>query len=128
GPKQNINGPYAAVIPIFITNLLQQQRPTIFGDGSTTRDFTFVENVVQANLKAAFSSTPSDHEVFNIAYGGTTSLNELFSMVKEEIGSDLEALYAPERKGDIKDSFAQIKKAKELLDYVPTTDVRAGIA
>ncbi len=129
GPKQNINGPYAAVIPIFINELLHQRSPSIFGDGSTTRDFTFVENVIQANLLAAL--TPNQAaigQVFNIAYGGTTSLNALFSKIAEELKTNIRPEYKSERKGDIKDSFADISKAKQLLGFAPTIDIDKGLA
>jgi len=128
GPRQNVNGPYAAVIPIFITQLLKGNAPSIFGDGSTTRDFTFIENVIQANLLAAL--TPNKEavsKVFNIAYGGTTSLNTLFDGIARKLGSTLRPDYKPERKGDIKDSFANIEKAKNLLGYAPTIDIEKGL-
>lgn len=128
GPRQNINGPYAAVIPIFITELLNGRSPSIFGDGTTTRDFTFIENVIQANLVAAFTENKQAiNQVFNIAYGGTTSLNTLFSTIANKLHSDLKPEYKPERKGDIKDSFANIDKAKKLLGYEPTVEIGKGL-
>lgn len=128
GPRQNVNGPYAAVIPIFITELLKSKSPTIFGDGTTTRDFTFIENVIQANLLAAFTNNPSAiNQVFNIAYGGTTSLNTLFSSIAQKLHTDLKPIYQPERKGDIKDSFANIDKASKLLNYKPTVEISDGL-
>lgn len=128
GPKQNINGPYAAVIPIFINELLNKRSPKIFGNGETTRDFTFIDNVVQANLLAALSDNEEAiNQVFNIAYGGTTSLNELYRIVSNTLHSDIKAEYHPERKGDIKDSFADISKAKGLLKYDPTVEIREGL-
>ena len=128
GPRQNINGPYAAVIPIFITELLKAKSPTIFGDGTTTRDFTFIENVIQANLLAAFTTNISAiNQIFNIAYGGTTSLNTLFYSISDKLNTDLKPLYQPERKGDIKDSFANIDKASNLLSYKPTIEISKGL-
>lgn len=129
GPKQNINGPYAAVIPIFISNLLNNKAPNIFGNGETTRDFTFIENVIQANITAALTrNKDAINKVYNIAYGGTTSLNELYKMIAEKLDSKITPVYAPERKGDIKDSFANISKAKELLGFAPTVDLKEGVS
>lgn len=128
GPKQNIAGPYAAVIPLFITSLLEHKAPSIFGDGMTTRDFTFVENVIQANMLAALTENPSAvNQIYNIAYGGTVSLNTLFNEIASKIPSDIKPAYKDERKGDIKDSFADISKAKNLLGFSPKVDVAAGL-
>lgn len=128
GPHQNIMGPYAAVIPIFIVELLNGRSPSIFGDGTTTRDFTFIENVIQANLIAAFTENKQAiNQVFNIAYGGTTSLNTLFNTIANKLNSELKPNYKPERKGDIKDSFANIDKAKNLLGYKPTVEIEKGL-
>jgi UDP-N-acetylglucosamine 4-epimerase len=128
GPKQNIAGPYAAVIPIFITSLLKKEAPTIFGDGSTTRDFTFIENVIQANIKASLTTNASAiNQIFNVAYGGTTSLNDLYRSISNELRSTIQPSYKPERKGDIKDSFANINKAKDLLEFDPTVDIKEGL-
>lgn len=128
GPKQNINGPYAAVIPIFVTELLNKRAPKIFGDGTTTRDFTFIENVIQANLLAALTENKEAiNQVYNIAYGGTTSLNELFNKISNAIGTDIKPHYQEERKGDIKDSFADISKAKALLGFAPTVEISKGL-
>jgi UDP-N-acetylglucosamine 4-epimerase len=128
GPKQNINGPYAAVIPIFINELLNGQSPIIFGDGNTTRDFTFIENVIQANLLAALTENKeSINQVYNIAYGGTTSLNDLFYRIAESIKTDIKPKYQSERKGDIKDSFADISKAEQILGYKPSVEIRSGL-
>ncbi len=128
GPKQNIAGAYAAVIPIFITSLLKNESPNIFGDGTTTRDFTFIENVIQANVISALTiNKDAINQVFNIAYGGTTSLNDLYKYISEELNSDLKPNYQPERKGDIKDSFANIDKAKNLLNFSPTINIIQGL-
>lgn len=129
GPKQSVDGPYAAVIPIFINELLCGRAPGIFGDGTTTRDFTYVENVVQANILAALTGNRTAiNTIYNIAYGGTTSLNSLFINIAVILKSPIKVNYLPERKGDIKDSFANIEKAKNLLGYSPTVDIRDGLA
>lgn len=128
GPKQNPAGPYAAVIPIFIDKLLNNQSPTIFGDGNNTRDFTYVENVIQANLLAAFTENKSAiNQVYNIAYGATTSLNKLFELIATELSSGIKVMYGDKRPGEIKDSFASIKKAKNLLQYKPLISLEEGI-
>lgn len=127
GPRQNPRGPYAAVIPLFVDAALKQERPIINGDGHTSRDFTFVENVVQANIKAMFSAHLDKHQVFNVACGESISLNQLWSFISEETGLSLDPIYQPERKGDVKHSLADISRAVELLDYHPTTSVRSGI-
>jgi UDP-N-acetylglucosamine 4-epimerase len=128
GPKQNPVGPYAAVIPIFIDKLLNNNAPTIFGDGNNTRDFTYVENVIQANLLAAFTQDKSAiNQVYNIAYGATTSLNKLFELIATDLNSNVKVIYGDKRKGEIKDSFASIDKAKNLLAYKPTVSLEDGI-
>ncbi|MES2514161.1 MAG: SDR family oxidoreductase [Bacteroidota bacterium] len=128
GPKQNPNGAYAAVIPIFISSLLKNQQPNIFGDGSTSRDFTFISNVVYANM-LAFSVEDNNavNQVYNVAYGASTSLKELFTLIKTDLKSSLDPQYKEERKGDIKNSLADITKAKELLNYKPLVDLETGI-
>ena len=128
GPKQNPAGPYAAVIPIFIDKLLNNNAPTIFGDGNNTRDFTYVENVIQANLLAAFTQDKAAvNQVYNIAYGATTSLNKLFELIATDLKSAVKVIYGDKRKGEIKDSFASIDKAKNLLGYKPTVSLEDGI-
>lgn len=127
GPRQNPFGPYAAAIPLFITALMQQKAPVIYGDGEQTRDFTFVENVVQANIKAAFASADASGHAFNIATGGRTTVNELYSILKQFAGSSLSPSYQPSRIGDVKDSKAAIDKAQELLGYAPEVDFKPGI-
>lgn len=127
GPKQNINGPYAAVIPLFITKILNNERPVINGDGSTSRDFTFVSNVVQANIKALFTHNIARHEVFNIACNQQTTLKELVSAIVEELGSSVEAMYDSERTGDVKHSLADVSKAKSVLDYEPDILFKEGL-
>ena len=128
GPKQNPHGAYAAVIPIFISNLLKGETPSIFGDGTTSRDFTFINNVVYANVLAFSSTNPEAiNQVYNVAYGSSTSLNQLFDLVKSTLNSPLNPEYKAERKGDIKNSLANISKARSLLDYEPLVDLNNGM-
>lgn len=128
GPKQNPKGAYAAVIPLFITAVLNNEPPLINGDGNHSRDFTYVDNAVQANLLALFTQKKEAiNEVYNIAFGAQTSLNELFELVKEIAGSDLAPKYGPERRGDVKHSLADIGKAKNLLGYDPKFSMREGM-
>lgn len=128
GPKQNPNGAYAAVIPIFISNLLKGTTPSIFGDGTTSRDFTFINNVVYANVLAYSTTNPqSVNQVYNVAYGASTSLNQLFDLIKTNLNSTLIPEYKPERKGDIKNSLANINKSKQLLGYEPLVDLETGL-
>ncbi len=128
GPRQNPQGPYAAVIPLFIQSVLNNEPPLINGDGEHSRDFTFVANAVQANLRALFTdNVKALNEVYNIAFGERTTLNEVFQMIKEVAGSDLAPKYGPERKGDVRHSLADISKAKELLNYVPLVSIREGL-
>ncbi len=127
GPKQNIQGPYAAVIPIFITKLLDNEAPGIYGDGDNTRDFTFIANVIKANLCAAFADIKEESLVLNVAYGGTTSVNQLFTEIAALLKRDIKANHLPPRKGDIKDSFANIDKAKEKIGYSSVVDLKEGL-
>lgn len=128
GPKQNPKGPYAAVIPMFIESILKNQPPTINGDGKTSRDFTFVENAVQANYHALLTkSKEAVNQVYNIAYGEQTSLNDLFEYLKGIAGSDLSPKYGPERGGDVRHSLADISKARQLLNYDPKINVMQGL-
>src|SRR5215213_3161810 len=128
GPRQNPAGAYAAVIPLFIKAVLDNEPPIINGDGEHSRDFTFVANAVHANECALFTENINAvNQVYNIAYGKQTSLNELFETIKEIAGSDLAPKYGPERKGDVKHSLADISKAKELLSYQPAYDTRQGL-
>lgn len=128
GPRQSPQGAYAAVIPLFIQALKKNQSPFINGDGSQTRDFTFVENAVQANIKAMFSQHPkASGEVYNVAVGERYSLVELFELVKELTGADVAAVHREEREGDVKDSLANIDKAKERLDYDPQVKFKEGL-
>lgn len=126
GPRQNPNGPYAAVIPLFIKAALENQPASINGDGETGRDFTFVENVVQANIKALFAPIYK-HEVVNVACGAMTSLNDLWKMISQNIGVKIEAIHAPQRVGDIKHSLASIEKASRLFGYEPSVAMEDGL-
>jgi UDP-N-acetylglucosamine 4-epimerase len=101
--------------------------PLINGDGEQTRDFTFVENVVQANIKALMGKSLSRHEVYNVAYGQSITLNELWKELARLAGTGVEPRYGPPREGDIRDSLADIGKAEKFLDYHPIVDVRAGL-
>jgi UDP-N-acetylglucosamine/UDP-N-acetylgalactosamine 4-epimerase len=128
GPKQNPAGAYAAVIPLFIKAVLDNEPPTINGDGEHSRDFTYVANAVYANECALFGSkAEAVNEVYNVAVGEQTSLNQLFEMIKEIAGSDLAPKYGEERKGDVKHSLADISKARTLLGYEPKTSIKEGL-
>jgi UDP-N-acetylglucosamine/UDP-N-acetylgalactosamine 4-epimerase len=128
GPRQNPQGPYAAVIPLFIKAVLNNEPPVINGDGEHSRDFTFVGNAVDANVRALTVVNPEAvNQVYNIAFGERTTLNEVFESIKGVAGSDLAPLYGPERIGDVKHSLADISKAKDLLGYQPGTSVREGL-
>jgi UDP-N-acetylglucosamine/UDP-N-acetylgalactosamine 4-epimerase len=128
GPKQNPAGPYAAVIPLFIKAVLDNEPPVIHGDGEHSRDFTYVVNAVQANDCALFTeNAEAINQVYNVAVGEQTSLNQLFEMIKEIAGSDLAPKYGPERKGDVKHSLADISKARELLNYHPGVSIKQGM-
>ena len=127
GPRQDPNGPYAAVIPLFIKAILSGQRPTIYGDGGQTRDFTYVENVVQANLKAAAAPAEAAGRVFNVGNGQTVSLLDLLKTLNEIMGGRIEPIFAPPRAGDVRDSLADITLARQVLGYEPTVDLRDGL-
>ncbi|MFI5451841.1 SDR family oxidoreductase [Pedobacter sp. UC225_61] len=127
GPRQNANNPYAAVIPIFCKAFIEGVQPLINGDGITSRDFTFVENAVQANIKAMLVHDLGKHEVFNMACGDQISLNEMVNLLKEISGKDIQANYGPERKGDVKHSKASIDKITKTLDYSPKVKFKEGL-
>ena len=128
GPQQNPGGPYAAVIPLFIKALLDGKSPVINGSGENSRDFTFVEDVVQANLQAMFTNNPAAvNQVYNVAKGEQTTLNELFNTLKEISGKDIKPIHGQERNGDIKHSLADISKARKLLGYNPSTSPADGL-
>ena len=128
GRRQDPEGAYAAVIPKFIRMLLHCEQPVIHGDGRQSRDFTYVENVVEANLKACLAPDEASGEAFNIAYGGREYLIDIYRVLTNALGKDVEPVFGPERPGDIKHSNADISKARRLLGYDPEYDFARGIA
>jgi UDP-N-acetylglucosamine 4-epimerase len=128
GPRQSPQGPYAAVIPLFVKALLENKAPLINGDGEHSRDFTFIDNAVQANILSLFTdNAEAVNQVYNIACGERTSLLELFNHLKHEANSELQPVFGPERKGDVKHSLADISKARKLLGYHPGVSVEEGL-
>ena len=128
GPKQSPEGPYAAVIPLFIQSVLNNQSPDIDGDGEQTRDFTFVENAVMANIKALLTDREEAfNNVYNVAVGKRISINELFRMITDLAGIDIQANHRETRAGDIRDSLADISKARNLLGYDPSVHIKEGL-
>jgi nucleoside-diphosphate-sugar epimerase len=126
GPRQDPRSQYAAVIPNFITALLRGERPTIYGDGEQSRDFTYVENVVDANVLAA-GAVDVAGRVYNVACGERVTLNELFAELRNLIGSDLDAVYADARMGDVRHSLADVSAARRDLGYTPAVSLREGL-
>ncbi len=126
GPRQDPNSQYSAVIPKFITSMQQGQPPVVHGDGEQSRDFTYIDNVVHANITAA-GNGPGDGSAFNIAYGEQYSLNDLLDMLREELGTDLQATYGDDRPGDVKHSLADISQAREVIGYAPAVSFRDGL-
>lgn len=135
GPKQNPNNPYAAVIPIFCKCILNNESPIVNGDGTTSRDFTFIENVVQANIKAfEFSVLDTknrnlldNHQVYNVACGNQISLNDIIRIVCKIENKNITPIYREERRGDVKHSKASIQKIATILEYNPLFDFEKGI-
>lgn len=127
GPKQNPDNPYAAVIPIFCKAFITNQIPQINGDGETSRDFTFVENAVQANIRAFFSASFSNHEVFNVACGDQVTLNDIIVKLNKITNKNVQVIYAPERIGDVKHSKASIDKISKLIGYKPNYNFSQGL-
>jgi UDP-N-acetylglucosamine 4-epimerase len=128
GPRQDPNGPYAAVIPAFIRDLKNGVSPIIYGDGSQTRDFTFVENAVQANIKALFTSNADAlNQVYNVACGEPCSILQLFNMIAVAMQMDVKPKLELPRKGDILHSTADVSKAEQLLRYLPAISVNEGL-
>ena len=127
GRRQDPNGAYAAVIPKFIKQLLNGEVPTINGDGKQSRDFTYIENVIEANLKACLAPSSAAGEAFNIAYGGREYLIDIYYGLTEALGVSVEPNFGPDRAGDIKHSNADITKAKEMLGYDPDWSFDRGI-
>jgi UDP-N-acetylglucosamine 4-epimerase len=127
GPKQNPNNPYAAVIPIFCKNFINGQQSTINGDGETSRDFTFVENAVQANIRTLLTDKNIKHNVFNVACGEQTSLIEMIHFLQEISGSKINPIFTSERIGDIKHSKASIDKLSKFSGYMPLINFEQGL-
>jgi len=134
GRRQDPDGAYAAVIPRFIKSLMKHEQPVINGDGSFSRDFTYIDNVIQANHLAALTTGKSAiNQVYNIACGERTSLKQLFEYIREIAGKrdsyilDINAKYGPAREGDIPHSLASVEKANKMLGYSPEYDVRKGL-
>jgi len=127
GPNQDPQSDYAAVIPLFIKAILKDQAPTIFGDGTQSRDFTYVFNNVEANILAMTSDKVGKGEAVNIACGGSYTLLELVETINKILGKNIEPKFTEERAGDIKHSLADISKAKELLGYEPKISFEAGL-
>jgi UDP-N-acetylglucosamine/UDP-N-acetylgalactosamine 4-epimerase len=127
GRRQNPEGAYAAVIPKFIKQLLNNEQPTINGDGKQSRDFTYIENVIEANLKACNATHEAAGQAYNIAYGGREFLIDIYSQLLDALGKDIQPFFGPERKGDIKHSNADISHAKNQLGYAPNWSFEKGI-
>jgi UDP-N-acetylglucosamine 4-epimerase len=127
GRRQDPEGAYAAVIPKFISQLLNGESPTINGDGMQSRDFTYIENVIEANLKACAAPDSAAGDVYNIAYGGREYLIDMYRSLTEALGVDIEPVFGPDRPGDIRHSNADISKAKEKLGYDPDWSFADGI-
>jgi UDP-N-acetylglucosamine 4-epimerase len=127
GPKQSPKGAYAAVIPLFMEAIKNNDAATINGDGGQTRDFTFVENAVQANIKGFFAPKEAANQVFNIACGERISVNYLWEHINEAADKSIDAIYGPPRQGDVRDSLANISKAEKLMGYKPEFTVREGL-
>ena len=127
GPRQSPRGPYAAVIPLFMEALLNGQSATIHGDGQQTRDFTYVDNAIQANVKSFFASKEAGNQVFNVACGKRISINNLWLQLCEAAQKPLRPIYVPIRQGDVRDSLADISKAQKWLGYTPNVSVEEGL-
>ena len=128
GPRQSPGGPYAAVIPLFIKAIKEGKPAIINGDGSFSRDFTYVDNAVQANMKALMTTNPGAvNQNYNVACGEQTTLTELWNLICEISDKNLEPEYGPERMGDIPHSLADISKAARLLGYEPPVSIREGL-
>lgn len=128
GPRQNPKGAYAAVIPKFMQAVLDKKSPTIHGDGEQTRDFTFIENVIQANIKALFAPKMATNHVYNIALGERISVNQLWQGIKKLSQSELEVIHTEPRLGDVRDSLADISQAQNLLGYQPKVKSQEGLS
>jgi len=126
GPKQDPNSLYSAVIPKFIDALVRDRPPVIFGDGEQSRDFTYIENVVQANI-LAMSAAHLHGEAINVACGEKTSLNQLLNVLKKILGSNQSPIYEEPRKGDVRHSLADVRRAKEIINYEPKVGIEFGL-
>lgn len=128
GPRQDPDGPYAAVIPLFVKAIMNGKSAFINGDGEQTRDFTYVENAVQVNIKGMLSkNAEAKNKVYNVAVGENFSVNFLYGFIKNYLKSDIEPIHRDPREGDIRNSLADISLAKNLLEYQPTTDFKTGL-
>ena len=128
GPRQDPDGPYAAVIPLFVKAIMNNTSAFINGDGEQTRDFTYVENAVQVNVKGMLSEDEeAKNKVYNVAVGEKYSVNYLYNFIKNHLNSDVEPTYRDPREGDIRNSLADISRAKDLLNYEPTTKFQDGL-
>ena len=126
GPRQDPSSPYSGVISLFISALCEGRQPTIYGDGGHTRDFTYVANVVDGVLRAC-EATGASGEVINVATGGRISLDQLFRTIRDLVGARVDPIYADPRPGDVRDSQADIEKARRLLGYEPTVSFDEGL-
>lgn len=128
GPRQDPDGPYAAVIPLFVKAIMNHASAFINGDGDQTRDFTFVENAVQVNIKGMLTDkAEAQNKVYNVAVGENYSVNFLYDSIRQHLNSDIEAIHREPREGDIRNSLADISLAKNLLGYQPTTKFESGL-
>jgi len=127
GPRQDPTSQYSAVIPLFVTAMLGGDRPTVFGDGLTSRDFCYIDNVVEANLLACTADEEACGQVFNIACNARVTLNDLVAEINKVLGTDIEPIYGSERPGDVKHSLAAIEKAERLLGYSVRADFTCGL-
>lgn len=128
GPRQDPDGPYAAVIPLFVKAIMNKTPAFINGDGEQTRDFTFVENAVQVNIKGMLSTNDeAKNKVYNVAIGENYSINYLYNSIKEYLKVEADAIHREPREGDVRNSLADISLAKELLDYIPATKFDEGL-
>lgn len=127
GPRQDPDSPYSAVIPLFVTAMLAGQRPTVFGDGQQSRDFTFVDNVVHGNLLAADAPSAVAGQSYNLADGNSTTLLELIALLNQMLGLAIEPLHQPPRVGDVRESRADISRARESLGYEPQVGFEEGL-
>lgn len=128
GPRQDTESAYAAVIPIFVSSLLKGKAPTINGDGETSRDFTYIDNVVDANIRSAFCDVEATGKAYNIACAGRVTLNELYKKIAALLAKeDIKPNYGPERVGDVRHSFADISHAEKLIGFEPKVDFKEGL-